>query len=356
MNLVAQEEVRQRQAQQASAKTQIPVKTKMLRRISKVVADQTLTNDKGEKGEKLGRKLSKKQGGDQQSRKARGTREKTRSSIEERADMDFVMLPLNNSELSNTSMEGESDLSTSPNRASLPPGAEGVMEEIGKQFMAISKPFTGSGKRGGQLRGPKVKRLGTAEQSSVPRRTRDPIGANLGKHLDQSIDSLSGSKSGLLPPLAVSRMSHHDGNVMTQELENTDGVKVPDMSDIFVTKSKTRIPLTDSFPNSASNSEPALEPMDMTPQSSLHRPPPSSLVTSTPIPSPPSDTHSQPPTLPSPLPPPPLTPPPPSQSPSQGEEGEREEKVVPSKPEECKRKSRTSELLETMEEGEVETR
>ena len=224
--------------------------------------------------------------------------------------------------------------------------------------MAISKPLTGSGKRGGQFRGPKVKRLGTAEQSSVPKRMRDPIGANLGKHLDQSIDSLSGSRSGLLPPLAVSRMSRHDGNVMTQELENTDGVKVPDMSDIFVTKSKTRIPLTDSFPNSASNSEPALEPMDMTPQSSLHRSPPPSLVTSTPIPSPPSDTYSQPPTLPS-LPPPPLTPPPPSQSPSQGEEGEREEEeeiVVPPKPDECKRKSRTSQLLETMEEGEVETR
>lgn len=358
MNLVTQEEVRQRQAQQASAETQVPVKTKMLKRISRVVGDQSLTADKGKKGRKLGQKLSKKQGGDRLSGKARGSREKTRSSIEERADMDFVMLPLNNSELSNTSIEGESDLSTSPNRAGYPPGGEGVMEEIGKQFMAISKPLTGSGKRGGQFRGPKVKRLGTAEQSSVPRRMRDPIGANLSRHLDQSNDSLSGSRSGLLPPLAVSRMSRHDGNVVMQELENTDGVKVPDMSDIFVTKSKTRIPLVDSFPNSASNSEPALEPMDMTPHSSLHRPSPP-LVTSTPVPSPPSDAPSRPPTLSSPPPPPPLTPPPPSQSPSQGEEAEREEdeeKVVPPKPEECKRKSRTSQLLETMEEGEVETR
>lgn len=355
MNLVAQEEVRQRQAQQVSAETQIPVKTKMLKRISKVVVDQTLTNDRGKKAVKLGRKLSKKRGGDQQSGRAKGNREKTRSSIEERADMDFVMLPLNNSELSNTSMEGETDLSTSPHRNGSPPGGEGVMEEIGRQFMAISKTPTGIGKWGQQFRGPKVKRLGTGEQSSVPRKIREPIGANLGKHLDQSNDSLSGSKSGLFPPLAVSRMSRHDGNIMTQELENTDGVKVPDMSDIFVTKSKTRIPLADSFPNSASNSEPALEPMDMTPQSSLIRSPPS-LVTSTPVPSPPLDTTSQPPTLPSPPPPPPpLTPPPSSQSPSP-EERQREDDDWPPKPEECKRKSRTSQLLETMEEGEVETR
>ena len=380
LHLVAQEEARQRHTQRAeeAAHTQAPVKTKMLRRLSKVVTEQPLSADEGgKKGKKSGRKFSKKGGpvSQQSGRGAKGRKDITRSTVEERADMDFVLLPLNNSGLSYASSGAKGDSSAGLRGVGSPPGgSEGVMEEIGKRFMAVSKTPTGIRKLG--QRGPKLKRLSTTEQDSLAKRTRHPVGASPRRRLDLSTDtdSLDESAVDLCPPLAVSHMvTQHDGNRVTQELENTEGVRVPDIYDLLSTKSKTRLPLApDSFPNSASNSEPALEPMDT---STLQQVLP--LVSSTPAPlsqAPPPPPPSSPPppnasshVTPPPPPPPPITPPPLSSHPSAEGEGEgegaesegggrMEVSVRSAGTGESKKKSRTSELLETMEEGEVETR
>jgi hypothetical protein len=299
----------------------------------------------------------------------KGRKDKTRSTVEERADMDFVLVPLNNSGLSDTSLGGKGDSSAGLRGAGPPPGgSEGVMEEIGKRFMAVSKTPVGVRKLG--QRGPKLKRLSTTERDSLAKRAKSPVGASPKRRLDLSTDtdSLDDSAIDLCPPLAVSHMiTRHDGNRVTQELENTEGVRVPDLLDLLSTRSKTRLPLSpESFPNSASNSEPALELMDTSPNRVVP------LVTSTPAPfsqarpSPPPS--SPPPTAPSHItpPPPPTSPPPSSSHPSAEVEGEEEGGESERSGEEVcvrstqsrgsKQKSWTSQLLETMEEGEVETR
>ena len=337
-----------------AAQTQAPVKTKMLRRIShKAVSDQPLLPLEESK---RGKKLAKKQRAAEQRSGKKGKREKTRSTIEERVDNEFVLLPLNSSGLSDASLGGAGggggDWNTSLSGAGSPLGGEAVMEEIGKQFSAISKTPTGARKSGPQSRAPKLKRLSTAERSSLPKKTRGPaVDTSPTRRLGQLTDSVPD----LLPPLTTSRMAQHDGNVVTQELENTDGVRVPDMHDLFVTKSRTRVSLEGSFLDSASNSEQALEPMDVSYSLSRRVPPP--LVSSTPAPPPLTSSQVPPPPL-----PPPVTPPspPPSQPAAQG--GEEDEGVGLQLREksthvgDSPRKSITSQLLETMEEGEVETR
>ena len=334
------------------------MKTKMLRRIShKAVSDQPLLPLEESK---RGKKLAKKQRAAEQRSGKKGKREKTRSTIEERVDNEFVLLPLNSSGLSDASLGGAGggggDWNTSLSGAGSPLGGEAVMEEIGKQFSAISKTPMGARKSGPQSRAPKLKRLSTAEQSSLPKKTRGPaVDTSPTRWLGQLTDSLADSVPDLLPPLPTSRVAQHDGNVVTQELENTDGVRVPDMHDLFVTKSRTRVSLEGSFLESASNSEQALEPMDVSYSLSRRVPPP--LVSSTPAP--PPLTSSQVPPPPS---PPPVTPPspPPSQPAAQG--GEEDEGVGVQLREksthvgDSPHKSITSQLLETMEEGEVETR
>ena len=373
-HLVAQEEARQRQAQQASALTQTPVKTKMLRRMSTKVGDKrspsSLPVDTGDKkGKKLGWKFSRKRGVENQGSSGVGRKgDKTRSSVEERADMDFVLLPMNNS--------GESSLGGSPSG-----DTEGVVEEIGKQFLAIVQTPTRVRKSGQPPRGPKLKRLSKSSLS------RNPVRASPTKRPNQpGDDSLAGSTIELLPPLAISwSPTQHDGNVVTQELENAEDVQLPDIHDLLSMRSRTRLPLApDSFPNSASNSEPRLEPIE-TSHPSLEQAaevvtstsPPATQAPITPLSKPPPP-QSPPPPSKSPPPQPPQAPVTPSQSPPppspplllsqpatsegeggiDGEGGEEveETQVCVEEIVDTRHKSRTSQLLETMEEGEVETR
>ena len=358
LHLVAREEERQRQEEQAAVHSQAPVKTKMLRRLSKAAAEQATTTEKKESKRKRGDKKTKgKKGESQGGRKAK--REKTRSTVEERADKDFVLIPLDSSGTS---------------QGSHLKGGDGIAEEIGKQFMAVTKtPSAKAGRKpGGKQRRQKPKRLSTTEGGSLSKRAR-----NL---LDQSMESLDGSTLELLPPLAASsvpakhngNVAKHDGNVVTQKLENTDGVRVPDVLDYLSSHSRTRLTLgPDSFPPSASGSEQALDPLLVSPAgtAALQNIPSS---TSPPTKTPPSSFPSPPPpppNIPSPpprppmtsLPPPPLPPltPPPTapatpESKTENEQGTGE--VSPSSGDSMKRKSHASMLLETMEEGEVETR
>ena len=356
LHLVAREEERQRQEEQAAAHSQAPVKTKMLRRLSKAAAGQATTTEKKESKRKRGdKKTTGKKGESMGGRKVK--REKTRSTVEERADKDFVLIPLDSSGTS---------------QGSHLKGGDGIAEEIGKQFLAVTKTPSAKASRkpGKKQRGPKPKRLSTAEGGSLSKRARNLF--------DQSMESLDGSTLELLPPLVASsvlakhdgnvakhhgNVAKHDGNVITQKLENTDGVRVPDVLDYLSSHSRTRLTLgPDSFPPSASGSEPALDPP---PLESPAGTAPLRNSTSPPPKTPPSSFPSPPPrppmtSLPSPPPPPlpPLTPPPTAQAPpeskTKNEQGTGE--VSPSSGDSMKRKSHASMLLETMEEGEVETR
>ena len=351
LSLVVREEERRRQEEQATAHTQAPVKTKMLRRISRAAVEQgavTTTNERGmkKKEKKSGKSKKQQRRSTDEGKKMR--REKTRSNVEESADRDFVLVPLDSSGPSEASGGIESPSGGGGG------GGGGLAEEIGKQFLAVTTTPAGTGGKK-RSRGPKLKRLkNTAEGGSQSKRTRNLLAVNQGRGAP-SMESLEGSRADLLPPLVVSRASaRHDGNVVTQELENTEGVRVPDILDLLSTRSKTRLTVgPDSFPNSASGSEPTLEPMQLSQFLLVGTAPP--FVISSPA-SPPPFSPPPPPLTPS----PPLSPsPPPHSPPATGREEEGESEVdqeLSESRESAKRKSRTSELLDTMEEGEVETR
>ena len=343
LSLVVREEERRRQEEQATAHTQAPVKTKMLRRISRAAVEQgavTTTNERGVKKKEKRSGKSKKQQRRSTDEGKKMRREKTRSNVEESAARDFVLVPLDSSGPSGASGRVES-----PSGGG---GGGGLAEEIGKQFLAVTTTPAGTGGKK-RSRGPKLKRLkNMAEGGSQSKRTRNLLAVNQGRGAP-SMESLEGSRVDLLPPLVVSRASaRHDGNVVTQELENTEGVRVPDILDLLSTRSKTRLTVgPDSFPNSASGSEPTLEPMQLSQFLLVGTAPP--FVISSPASPPPFSP-----------PPPPLPPsPPPHSPPATGREEEGESEVdqeLSESRESAKRKSRTSELLDTMEEGEVETR
>ena len=376
LHLVEKEEERQRQEEQAAAQSQAPVKTKMLRRLSKAAAEQQTTTmeKKGSKKKKEDKKTGKK-GESMGGRKTK--KEKTRSTVEERADRDFVLIPLDSSDLSGTSQGTGSPVDLK--------GDEGLAEEIGKQFLAVTKTpsaVKGGRKLGKKLRGPKLKRLSTTESGSLSKRARNLLSIN------QSMESFDNvSTVELLPPLAVSKSpAKHDGNVVTQKLANTDGIRVPDVLDYLSSHSRTRLTVgPDSFPASASGSEPTLEPM-LTSQPMLepatpsitrplptrpspprktfpYSPPPQNLPSpkrkTAPSPLQPPQTPSPPPPAASLLSPPPLTPSPTVPAPESRETGEQGGMEVSpgtkTSGDSFKCKSRTSLLLETVEDGEVET-
>ena len=358
MQLVAQEEERQRrQAQEQSSQTQAPVKTKMLRRLSHLTADRSPPKPaegvaaKGNRKRRAGKKPKRPKEVGVRGRKGRG--ERTRSTMEEKADMDFVLLPLNDSGRS----EGPNpagDWSTSLSDARSPTG-DRVLDEIGRQFLAVTKTPMGVKKSTPQSHGPKLKRLSAVDKGSVPRKkgsSPNKLTAPINHILDHSTESIPD----LLPPLSSSRISQHDGNIVKQPLSSTAGVSLPENYDLLGTRSKTRLPILDSFPTSTSSSDALLEPMDVLSPPLTYPPPhvtqappllPPPLITAAP--------HLPPTSHPSPS---SFTPPPPPPPPGEDEVDEwiREQSDVTTLEGQNLQKSRTSQLLETMEEGEVETR
>ncbi len=314
----------------------------------------TTTNERGVKKKEKKSGKSKKQQRRSMDEGKKMRREKTRSNVEESADRDFVLVPLVSSGLSGASGGIESPSGGGGGGG----GGGGLAEEIGKQFLAVTTTPAGTGGKK-RSRGPKLKRLkNTAEVGSQSKRTRNLLAVNQGRGAP-SMESLEGSRADLLPPLVVSRASaRHDGNVVTQELENTEGVRVPDILDLLSTRSKTRLTVgPDSFPNSASGSEPTLEPMQVSQFLLVGTAPPFVI----PSPASPPPFSPPPPPLTSSRPSPPLLPPsPPPPSPPATEREEEGESEVDQELSEsrgsAKRKSHASELLDTMEEGEVETR
>lgn len=119
------------------------------------------------------------------------------------------------------------------------PERERILQEIGRQFSAITKEPSQrrAGWGGGRGRGPNVKRLSAAGlQGSANRRRM----AQFGPPSDsmESIDDL-------VPPLKLSVVKQHSGNRVTQELGDTDNIELRDDFDMLVPRGKSRSSVLD---------------------------------------------------------------------------------------------------------------
>ena len=162
-----------------------------------------------------------------------------------------------------------------------------ILDEIGRQFSAITREPVRARRSGSQIQGPKLKRLSTHEgdKGSLSKR-QQRRGASSRVSPRAKADLNRSANEQLLPPLKPQQAAQHDGNVVMQKLEDATGVRVPDSPELFVTKSKTRLSirsLSGSFPEPASASpsqhtldqmetnEPPPEPADTSPGRSLER-------------------------------------------------------------------------------------
>lgn len=158
---------------------------------------------------------------------------------------------------------------------------EELLDEIGRYFTAISKePSRARSRRtAAGAHGPKLKRLsmqgagGSLKGGKAAHRSPDRLKVVADPKLCHSQDSIDG----LLPPLQVNQVQHHDGQVVSQPLEDTTGVKLPDSPELFVTKSKTRLSIMDvdlgSRPGSTTQVPKAVsEPMETSVPSSPSNP------------------------------------------------------------------------------------
>lgn len=130
---------------------------------------------------------------------------------------------------------------SSPKNRQPPSHEEDISEQIGRHFMAITKEPShrqrrgqgsrgeasrGQASRGQALKGPSIKRL------SVDEAVGNTKGG--GRESNDSIDEL-------LPPISPGNVTKHDGNVVTQQLEDTTGIKVRnEISEYLVLKGKQR--------------------------------------------------------------------------------------------------------------------
>lgn len=122
--------------------------------------------------------------------------------------------------------EQSSPRQPSPRQPPPPGGENDITEEIGRHFMAVTKEPSHRQPRAQASRGPNVKRLRTQAYDSKARQKRESD--------DDSIAEL-------LPPIAAGKITKHDGNIVTQKLEDTTGIKVKDqISDYLILKGKRR--------------------------------------------------------------------------------------------------------------------
>ena len=221
--LLVQEEAKQRyQQSQLEQKQQQQVKPKMLKRMSA-----------SEKNDKPSRATS---------RKASQHTEQSEISASRQMSLQSASLDVQTTTEPFTTAH---DDDSAPN-----PNAEQLLDEIGKQFMSIAKEPSHR-RTAAQVHGPKVKRLSSGIQEPVG--NRDHVA-----HLKQSPRRFDSEESvwEMMTPLRLSHIEKHDGNVVAQQLESTEGVRVHDDFDLFVTKSKTRMSILDFPPTEPAPDEP----------------------------------------------------------------------------------------------------
>ena len=136
------------------------------------------------------------------------------------------------------------DWSTSLQPASVPTEESELLDEIGRQFMAISKEPSRR-RTGAQAHGPNLKRLSTdhlpAGRGSIgKKKARNRAAHHSPSKLRSDDSTMSVDTMEMVQPLSRNEAKKHDGNVVTQQLEDATGVQVPDYPELFVTKGKTR--------------------------------------------------------------------------------------------------------------------
>ena len=143
------------------------------------------------------------------------------------------------SDLSGSHPEVLTDWSTSlhqmtPPQPDISPEREDILQEIGRHFSAITKESSrrrAGGGIGGHPRGPNVKRLSaTGLQGSANRRRAifGPAAESM-----ESVDDL-------VPPLQLNVVKQHSGNRVTQELGNTEDIELRDDFDMLVPRGRSR--------------------------------------------------------------------------------------------------------------------
>lgn len=246
--LLTQQEARQRQQQQQQ---QQQVKAKMLKRLS---VDKTEQKMKSEKPSP--------------------PKPQPEHAPDVSISTDIVEQPSSYSDI--PELPGQDwilrDWSTSPQPS---PSTEGeLLEEIGRQFMAITKEPS---RRipASQMQGPRLKRLSVGpeggslskkrRQPSRPAPSRPAPSRPLDKVKQEDLSRSQDSLGELVPPIQSTKIEKHDGAILIQPLEDTTGIKVPDSPELYIAKSKTRLSLEGSFPPSSSNSQTTIEPMEVAP-------------------------------------------------------------------------------------------
>ena len=146
-----------------------------------------------------------------------------------------------------------------------PPSPKGeILDEIGRHFAMVTKDPSRR-QRASHLQGPKLKRLSAAsggvDGGSVPRRKKGGEGQS---------SQVSPSRGGLVAPIRSSGIRQHDGNIVLQPLEDTTGVQLLQHyePELLLLRSKTRVSLkdfTDSLPPSSAPSNHALETFTIPP-------------------------------------------------------------------------------------------
>ena len=120
------------------------------------------------------------------------------------------------------------------------PEREEILQEIGRQFSAITKEPSrrraGGGGAGGRGRGPNVKRLSATGLQGSANRRKALFGPSA-----ESMESIDD----LVPPLQLNVVKHHSGNRITQELGNTDDIELRDDFDVLVPRGKSRSSVLD---------------------------------------------------------------------------------------------------------------
>ena len=157
--------------------------------------------------------------------------------------------------LSGSNQEFPTDWSTSSiqessNPADILPERDHVLEEIGRHFSAITKDP--SRRRGGlHARGPNVKRLSTTGLQGSAGRRRKAL-------LSPAAESME-SMNDMVPPLKMNVVKKHSGNRVTQQLEDATGIELEDAFDLLIPRGKPRRTMLDQ--DSFMQSD-VVEPMD----------------------------------------------------------------------------------------------
>ena len=144
-----------------------------------------------------------------------------------------------------------SSIQQTSNPPDISPEREEILEEIGRHFSAITKDP--SRRRAGlQARAPNVKRLSAEVLQGSSSRRRKAVFIPAAESMESMDD--------MVPPLKLNVVKKHAGNRITQQLEDATGLELEDAFDLLISRGKPRCSVLDhdSFMQPG-----VVEPMDV---------------------------------------------------------------------------------------------